>query len=60
MLRPDADKLSPDMKSRPAEGVVAYTAICTLPALPLKLGNGKLVVAQLFVALVARVGCESF
>jgi rieske iron-sulfur protein len=98
LLRLDAEKLSPDTRSRAADGVVAYTAICThsgceveewltddqllycschsskfdpkdsarvldgpaprmLPALPLKLLNGKLVVAKPFTT---RVGFESF
>lgn len=98
LLRLDAEKLSPDTRSRAADGVVAYTAICThsgceveewladdqllycschsskfdpkdgarvvegpaprmLPALPLELLNGKLVVAKPFTA---RVGFESF
>lgn len=96
LLRLDAEKLSQETKSRAAEGVVAYTAICThsgceveewltdeqllycschsskfdpkdgakvmdgpaprmLPALPLKIVNGKLVVAKSFTA---RVGFE--
>jgi rieske iron-sulfur protein len=93
LLRLDAEKLSPETKSRAAEGVVAYTAICThtgcevtewlaeeellvcpchesrfepkdgakvvdgpaprmLPALPLKLVDGTLVVAKPFTAPV--------
>jgi rieske iron-sulfur protein len=98
LLRLDVETLTPDTRSRAADGVVAYTAICThsgceveewltddqllycschsskfdpkdsarvldgpaprmLPALPLKLLNGKLVVAKPFTA---RVGFESF
>ena len=98
LLRLDPEKLSLETKSRAADGVVAYTAICThsgceveewladeqllycschsskfdpkdgakvmdgpaprvLPALPLKLVNRALVVAQPFTA---RVGFESF
>ena len=98
LLRLDADRLSPETRSRAADGVVAYTAICThtgceveewltdeqllhcschsskfdpkdgarvvdgpaprmLPALPLKLVDGKLVVAEPFTA---RVGFELF
>ncbi len=94
LLRMDAEKLSPETKSRAADGVVAYTAICThtgcevtewireeqllycpcheskfepkdgakvvdgpaprmLPALPLKLAEGKLAVAKPFTAPVA-------
>jgi rieske iron-sulfur protein len=94
LLRMDAEKLSPETKSRAADGVVAYTAICThtgcevtewvpeeqllycpcheskfeprdgakvvdgpaprmLPALPLKLADGKLAVAKPFTAPVA-------
>jgi rieske iron-sulfur protein len=94
LLRMDAEKLSPETKSRAADGVVAYTAICThtgcevtewvpeeqllycpcheskfepkdgarvvdgpaprmLPALPLKLVDGKLAVAKPFTAPVA-------
>jgi rieske iron-sulfur protein len=94
LLRMDAEKLSPETKSRAANGVVAYTAICThtgceitewiaeeqllycpcheskfepkdgakvvdgpaprmLPALPLKLVEGKLAVAKPFTAPVA-------
>jgi rieske iron-sulfur protein len=94
LLRMDAEKLSPETKSRAADGVVAYTAICThtgcevtewvpeeqllycpcheskfepkdgakvvdgpaprmLPALPLKLVEGKLAVAKPFTAPVA-------
>jgi rieske iron-sulfur protein len=93
LLRMDAEKLSPETKSRAADGVVAYTAICThtgceitewvpeeqllycpcheskfepkdgakvvdgpaprmLPALPLKLVDGKLAVAKPFTAPV--------
>jgi rieske iron-sulfur protein len=93
LLRLDTEKLSPETKSRAAEGVVAYTAICThtgcevtewvaeeqllvcpchesrfepkdaarvvdgpaprmLPALPLKLMNGTLVVAKPFTGPV--------
>jgi rieske iron-sulfur protein len=98
LLRLDADQLTPETKSRGADGIVAYTAICThsgceveewlsdeqllycschsskfdpkdgarvvdgpaprmLPALPLKLVDGKLVVAKPFTA---RVGFELF
>jgi len=98
LLRLDADQLSPETRSRAADGIVAYTAICThsgceveewltdeqllycschsskfdpkdgakvvdgpalrmLPALPLKLVDGKLVVAKPFTA---RVGFELF
>ena len=94
LLRLDPEKLSPETKSRAADGVVAYTAICThtgcevtewvaeeqllvcpchesrfepkdaarvvdgpaprmLPALPLKLTNGTLVVAKPFTGPVA-------
>jgi rieske iron-sulfur protein len=94
LLRMDAEKLSPETNSRAADGVVAYTAICThtgcevtewvpeeqllycpcheskfeprdgakvvdgpaprmLPALPLKLADGKLAVAKPFTAPVA-------
>ena len=94
LLRLDPEKLSPETKLRAADGVVAYTAICThtgcevtewipdeqllvcpchesrfepkdaarvvdgpaprmLPALPLKLANGTLVVAKPFTAPVA-------
>lgn len=94
LLRLDPEKLSPETKSRAADGVVAYTAICThtgcevtewipeeqllycpcheskfepkdgakvvdgpaprmLPALPLKLAEGKLAVAKPFTAPVA-------
>ena len=94
LLRLDPEKLSPETKSRAADGVVAYTAICThtgcevtewvadeqllvcpchesrfepkdaarvvdgpaprmLPALPLKLMNGKLAVSKPFTAPVA-------
>jgi rieske iron-sulfur protein len=94
LLRLDPAKLSPETKLRAADGVVAYTAICThtgcevtewvpdeqllvcpchesrfepkdaarvvdgpaprmLPALPLKLTNGTLVVAKPFTAPVA-------
>lgn len=94
LLRMDAEKLSPETKMRAADGVVAYTAICThagcevtewvpeeqllycpcheskfepkdsakvvdgpaprmLPALPLKLVEGKLAVAKPFTAPVA-------
>lgn len=93
LLRLDQEKLSPETKSRAADGVVAYTAICThtgcevtewaadeqilvcpchesrfepkdaarvvdgpaprsLPALPLKLANGTLVVAKPFTAAI--------
>lgn len=93
LLRLDPEKLSPETKSRAADGVVAYTAICThtgcevtewlrdeqllvcpchdsryepkdggrvvdgpapriLPALPLKVVNGILVVAQPFTTPV--------
>ncbi len=93
LLRLDPEKLSLETKSRAADGVVAYTAICThtgcevtewaadeqilvcpchdsrfapkdaarvvdgpaprsLPALPLKLANGALVVAKPFTAAV--------
>ena len=96
LLRFDPAKLSDDTKPRAAEGVVAYTAICThagcevndwirekqflfcachdstfdpkdgarvvdgpaprpLPALPLKVADGKLVVARPFTS---RVGFE--
>jgi Rieske Fe-S protein len=96
LLRLDPEKLAPETRSRAAEGVVAYTAICThngcdiddwladqqqlscschsstfdpkdagkvvdgpaprmLPALPLKVVDGKLVVARPFTA---RVGFE--
>lgn len=96
LLRLDAEKLSPETASRAADGVVAYTAICThtgcevdewlpdeqtlycpchsskfdpkdgarvvdgpaprvLPALPLMIADGKLVVAKPFTA---RVGFE--
>lgn len=98
LLRFDAAQLSPETRSRAADGIVAYTAICThtgceveewladeqllscvchsskfdpkdgakvvdgpaqrmLPALPLKLVDGKLVVARPFTA---RVGFELF
>jgi len=94
LLRLDPEKLSPETKSRAADGVLAYTAICThtgcevtewladeqllvcpchesrfepkdgarvvdgpaprnLPALPLKLMDGTLVVAKPFTASVA-------
>jgi rieske iron-sulfur protein len=94
LLRMDPETLSPETKSRAADGVVAYTAICThtgcevtewvpeeqllycpcheskfepkdgakvvdgpaprmLPALPLKLVEGKLAVAKPFTAPVA-------
>lgn len=94
LLRLDPEKLSPETKSRAADGVVAYTAICThtgcevtewvpdeqilfcpchsskfepkdgarvvdgpaprnLPALPLKLVEGNLVVAKPFTARVS-------
>ena len=97
LLRLDPEKLSPETRSRAANGVVAYTAICThtgceveewlpdeqllycschsstfdpkdgakvvdgpaprvLPALPLKLMDGKLVVAKPYTS---RVGFES-
>ena len=97
VLRLPTEKLSPETQSRAADGVVAYTAICThtgceveewvadeqllycpchsskfdpkdgarvvdgpapraLAALPLKLVNGKLVIAQPFTA---RVGFET-
>lgn len=97
LLRLDLEKLSPDTRSRAANGVVAYTAICThtgceveewfpdeqllycpchsskfdpkdgarvvdgpaprvLPALPLKLMDGKLMVAKPYTS---RVGFES-
>jgi Rieske Fe-S protein len=97
LLRLDAAQLSPETRSRAADGIVAYTAICThtgcevdewltdeqllycschsskfdpkdaakvvdgpaqrkLPALPLRLEDGRLVVAQPFTA---RVGFES-
>jgi Rieske Fe-S protein len=93
LLRFDPEDLSPETKSRAADGVVAYTAICThtgcevtewaadeqilvcpchesrfepknaakvvdgpaprsLPALPLKLTNGTLVVAKPFAATI--------
>jgi rieske iron-sulfur protein len=93
LLRFDAEKLTPDTRSRAAQGVVAYTSICThtgcdvddwladeqhiacachfstfdpkdggkvvdgpaprmLPALPLKIVDGKLVVAKPFTAPV--------
>ncbi len=93
LLRLDPEKLSPETKSRAADGVVAYTAICThtgcevtewaaeeqilvcpcheskfepkdgakvvdgpaprnLPALPLKLVDGALVVAKPFTSPV--------
>jgi len=93
LLRMDPEKLNPETKTRAADGVVAYTAICThagceitewlpeeqllycpcheskfepkdgakvvdgpaprmLPALPLKLVEGKLAVAQPFTAPV--------
>jgi len=96
LLRLDPDKLAAETRSRAADGVVAYTAICThngcdvedwladtqqlscachsstfdpkdggtvvdgpaprmLPALPLKVVDGKLVVARPFTA---RVGFE--
>lgn len=96
LLRLAPDALSPETRSRAADGVVAYTAVCThtgceviewlpdeqliqcpchysnfdpkdgarvvdgpaprtLPALPLALANGKLVVSQPFTA---RVGFE--
>jgi rieske iron-sulfur protein len=96
LLRLDPEKLAPETRSRAANGVVAYTAICThngcdvddwladeqqlscachsstfdpkdagsvvdgpaprmLPALPLKIVDGKLVVARPFTA---RVGFE--
>ena len=98
LLRFDAAQLSPETRSRAADGVVAYTAICThtgceveewltdeqllhcachsskfdpkdgarvaegpaprgLPALPLGLVDGRLVVARPFTA---RVGFELF
>jgi rieske iron-sulfur protein len=94
LLRLDAEKLSPETRSRAADGVVAYTAICThsgceveqwlpderllqcpchfalydpkdgarvvdgpaprpLPALPLRIADGTLVVAKPFTAPVA-------
>jgi len=94
LVRLDPDKLAPLTKSRAAEGVVAYTAICThtgcevtewiedeqvlycpchaskfepkdggkvvdgpaprmLPALPLKIADGKLIVAKPFTARIA-------
>jgi Rieske Fe-S protein len=97
VLRLNADKLSPETRSRAVGGVVAYTAICThtgcevddwladeqllhcpchsstfdprdsakvvggeaprpLPAIPLKLDRGRLMVAGPFTA---RVGFES-
>jgi len=97
VLRLDPEKLSPETRSRAADGVIAYTAICThmgcevddwleneqrlycpchgskfdptdsakvvegeaprpLPSLPLKLEDGKLIVAGAFTA---RVGFES-
>ena len=97
VLRLDPVKLSPETRARAADGVVAYTAICThmgcevddwlaneqrlycpchgskfdptdgarvvegeaprpLPSLPLKLEDGKLIVAAPFTA---RVGFES-
>ena len=97
LLRLDPEKLSPETRSRAANSVVAYTAICThtgceveewlpdeqllycpchfskfdpkdgakvvdgpaprvLPALPLKLMDGKLVVAKPYTS---RVGFES-
>ena len=93
LLRLDPDTLSPDTRARAADGVVAYTSICThtgcdvddwqpnerllacqchfsqfdprdgakvvdgpaprpLPALPLKIVDGRLVVAQPFTAPV--------
>ena len=93
LLRLNAEKLSPETKARAADGIVAYTAICThtgcevtewvadeqilvcpchesrfdprdgarvvdgpaprnLPALPLKIANGALVVAKPFTATV--------
>ena len=93
LLRLDPDALSPDTRARAADGVVAYTSICThtgcdvddwqpnerllgcqchssvfdpkdgakvvdgpapraLPALPLKIVDGNLVVAQPFTAPV--------
>lgn len=98
LLRLDAAELSPETRSRAADGIVAYTAICThtgcevdewladeqllycschsskfdpkdgakvvdgpaqrmLPALPLRLVDGTLVVANPFTA---RVGFELF
>jgi rieske iron-sulfur protein len=97
LIRLDAAKLDPETRSRAAEGVVAYTAICThtgcevvewladegllhcpchyskfnpgdgarvvdgpaprpLPALPLALVDGRLVVARPFIS---RVGFET-
>jgi Rieske Fe-S protein len=97
LVRPDPDRLAPDTKERSAEGVVAYTAICThtgcevtgwlaeeqllqcachaskfdpsdgarvvdgpaprvLPALPLGVQDGRLVVARPFTS---RVGFET-
>jgi rieske iron-sulfur protein len=97
LLRLDPEKFSPETRSRSANGVVAYTAICThtgceveewlpdgqllycpchsskfdpkdgakvvdgpaprvLPALPLKLVDGKLAVAEPYTS---RVGFES-
>ena len=94
LLRLDPDTLSPDTRARSADGVVAYSSICThtgcdvddwepnarllacqchssqfdprdgakvvdgpaprpLPALPLKIVDGKLVVAQPFTAPIA-------
>lgn len=96
LMRFDPEKLSPETKARAAEGVVAYTAICThagcevddwirekqfmfcachestfdprdgarvvdgpaprpLPALPLKISDGKLMVAKPFTG---RIGFE--
>jgi Rieske Fe-S protein len=97
LLRLDPDRLAPETRDRAAEGVVAYTAICThtgcevtewlvdeqllqcvchaskfdptdgarvvegpaprtLPALPLALEGGRLVVARPFTS---RVGFET-
>ena len=97
LLKLDPEKLSPETRSRSANGVVAYTAICThsgcevddwlsdeqilycpchdskfdpkdgakvvdgpaprvLPALPLGLSDGKLIVAKPYTS---RVGFES-
>jgi rieske iron-sulfur protein len=94
LLRLDPQSLSPETRARAADGIVAYTAICThtgcevddwepagrllacqchssqfdprdgakvvdgpaprpLPALPLKVVDGKLVVAQPFTAPIA-------
>ena len=94
LVRLDPDTLSPDTRARSADGVVAYSSICThtgcdvddwepaarvlacqchssqfdprdgakvvdgpaprpLPALPLKIVDGKLVVAQPFTAAIA-------